>query len=145
MEQATANLVLGILAALTPIVVALVGWLAKKGVDYLDKKTKYLDAAHQAARKERLKQGLVDAAQAAVRAVEQTFVKEAKARSTDGKLTRKEAQEAFKLALRSTLSILGDEGKEIGKDLLDATIESVVGQVSGEQAAKKALEGKAAA
>ena len=52
-----------------------------------------------------------------------------KARNTDGKLTKEEAKEAFNKTCNTALSILKDEGIEVGKELLGTTVEAVVGKL----------------
>jgi len=131
MEQNTVTIIVAVIAALGSVITALVGWLAKRGVDYLDKKTSVLDEASQLARKEALKERIVEVVTIAVRSTMQTFVDDIKAKSADGKLTPEERKEAFSKTYATALGILKSEGVEVGKELLGTTIEAVVGSLNG--------------
>jgi hypothetical protein len=133
MDQNTVTIIVAVIAALGSVITALVGWLAKRGVDYLDKKTSVLDEASQLARKEALKERIVEVVTIAVRSTMQTFVDELKAKSADGKLTPEERKEAFSKTYATALGILKSEGVEVGKELLGTTIEAVVGSLNGVQ------------
>ena len=131
MSESTVTIIVAVVTALGSVITALVGWLAKRGVDYLDKKTSVLDEASQLARKEALKERIVEVVTIAVRFTMQTFVDEAKAKSADGKLTAEERKEAFQKTFKTALDILKTEGIEVGKELLTAVIEAVVGGIKG--------------
>jgi len=131
MEQNTVTIIVAVITALGSVVVALIGWLAKRGVDYLDMKTSVLDDASQLAKKEALKNRIVEVVTIATKATMQTFVDELKAKSADGKLTPEERKEAFSKTYATALGILRTEGIEVGKELLGTTIEAVVGSLNG--------------
>lgn len=131
MSENTVTIIVAIVTALGSVVTALFGWLAKRGVNYLDKKTSVLDEASQLARKEALKNRIVEVATIAARSTMQTFVDDVKAGSADGKLTPDERKEAFRKTYTTALDILKSEGIEVGKEILTATIEAVVGGIKG--------------
>jgi len=129
MSETTVAIVVAVIGALGSVITALVAKLARKGVDYLDARTTVLDDASQARRKEEIKNRIVEVAEIAVRSTMQTYVDEVKARNADGKLTKEEAREALGQASGTALKILKSEGIEVGRDILAATIEAVVGSV----------------
>ena len=129
MSETTVAIVVAVIGALGSVITAIVARLARRGVDYLDAKTKILDDASQARRKEEIKSRIVEVAEIAVRSTMQTYVDEVKARNADGKLTKEEAREALTQASGTALKILKSEGIEVGRDILAATIEAVVGSV----------------
>ena len=131
MSESTVTIIVAVVTALGSVITALVGWLAKRGVDYLDRKTSILDEAHQLARKEALKERIVEVVTIAVRSTMQTFVDDVKAKSVDGKLTPEERREAFRKTFDTALGILKSEGIEVGREVLTATIEAVVGGIKG--------------
>ena len=129
MSETTVTIIVAVIAALGSVITAIVARLARRGVDLLDAKTKFLDEAGQLRRKEDLKNRIVEVAEIAVRSTMQTYVDEVKARNADGKLTKEEASEALGKARETALGILKEEGIKVGKDILSATIEAVVGSV----------------
>ena len=92
MSETTATILVAAITALGSIVTALIGWLARKGVNFMDQKTKVLDEASALQRKEAIKNKIVDAVTLAARATMQTYVDEVKARNADGKLTKEDYQ-----------------------------------------------------
>jgi len=131
MEQSTVTIIVAVVTALGSVIAAFVGWLAKRGVDYLDKKTSVLDDANQLVKKEALKERIVEVVTIAVKSTMQTFVDDIKAKSADGKLTKEERSEAFRRSYDTAWGILKSEGIEVGKEILTATIEAVVGGIKG--------------
>lgn len=140
MNETTVTIVVAVITTLGSVTVAMFGWLAKRGVDYVDAKTKVLDEASELERKESMKRKVVDTVTLVARATMQTYVDAVKERNADGKLTQEEASEAFKLTLDKSLELLRREGVEVGKDLLGVVVEAVVGKLKTE---KNALRGEA--
>lgn len=132
MSETTVTIIVAVIGALGSVITVLVGWLARKGVDYLDKKTTFMDEAGKLQQKEAVKQKLIDAVTLAARSTMQTYVDAIKEKNADGKLTREEAREAFNKTRDAALSILKDEGIEIGKELLGTTVEAIVGRLKTE-------------
>jgi len=129
MSETTVTIIVAVIGALGSVITAAIGWLAKKGVNYLDTKTKFMDDAGKLQQKETVKQKIVDAVTLAARSTMQTYVDAIKQKNADGKLTKEEAKEAFNKTRDTALSILKDEGIEIGKELLGTTVEAVVGKL----------------
>ena len=142
MSETTVTIIVAVITALGSAITALIGWLARKGMNYVDKKTKVLDEASQVQRKEAIKSKIVDTVTLVARATMQTYVDEVKTRKADGKLTKEEASEAFKRTIDQSLDLLKQEGIEVGKDLLGVVVEAVVGKLKVE---KNGSRGKAAA
>ncbi len=142
MSETTATVLVAAITALGSVITALIGWLARKGVNYLDEKTKVLDEASELQRKEAIKNKIVDTVTLVARATMQTYVDEVKKRNADGKLTKEEASEAFKRTLDQSLDLLKQEGIEVGKDVLGIVVEAVVGKLKVE---KNGLRGEAKA
>ncbi len=82
-----------LITTLGSVVTALFGWLAKKGADYVDTKTRLLDAEHDLFKKEAVKDRIVDTVATVARATTQTYVDEVKDRNKDGRLSKEEAAE----------------------------------------------------
>ena len=120
--------------SLGSVITGLIGWLVRKGVGYLDKKTKVLDEASEVQRKEAIKNKVVDAVTLVARATMQTYVDEVKARNADGKLTKEDASEALRRTMDQSLELLQREGIEVGKDMLGIVVEAVVGKLKTEKA-----------
>ncbi|MBW2147150.1 MAG: hypothetical protein JRI22_09040 [Deltaproteobacteria bacterium] len=120
-------------AALGSIITALIGWAAKKGVNYLDEKTKVLDEASEIERKEAIKKRIVDTVTLVTRATMQTYVDEVKAKNEDGKLTKAEAAEALRRTVDKSLQILKRDGIEVGRDVLEIVVEAVVGKIKDDK------------
>lgn len=133
MSETTVTIIVAVIAALGSIITALIGWMARKGVNYVDKKTKVLDAASEIERKEAIKNRIVDTVTLVARATLQTYVDEVKARNVDGKLTKEEAAEAFRRTVAQSLDLLKREGIEVGKDILAVVVEAVVGKLKVEK------------
>jgi hypothetical protein len=133
MSETTVTIIVAVIAALGSIITALIGWMARKGVNYVDKKTQVLDAASETQRKEAIKNKVVDTVTLVARATMQTYVDEVKARNADGKLTKDEAAEAFRRTVDQSLDLLKREGIEVGKDLLGVMVEAVVGKLKVEK------------
>jgi hypothetical protein len=104
MSETTAMVLVAAITALGSVITALIGWLARKGVTFLDEKTKVLDEASALQKKEAIKNKIVDAVTLAARATMQTYVDEVKAKNVDGKLTKEEAAEAFRRTVDQSLS-----------------------------------------
>jgi len=121
------------IAALGSIITALIGWAAKKGVNYLDEKTKVLDEASELERKEAIKRRIVDTVTLVTRATMQTYVDEVKAKNEDGKLTKAEAAEALRRTVNKSLEILKRDGIEVGRDVLEIVVEAVVGKLKADK------------
>lgn len=111
---------------------ALVVWLTKKVVEYIDAKTSWLDDTKDAAKKADIKARIVDFAGLAVRSTAQTYVDELKvsAKAKGGKLTKEERKFAFDKARDLLLAMLKEDGLdlvgEVSSIAVDAVIESVV-------------------
>jgi hypothetical protein len=144
MSETTATIIVAAITALGSVITALIGWLARKGMNYLDEKTKILDEASEIQRKEAIKNKIVDTITLVARATMQTYVDEVKSRNADGKLTKEEAAEAFRRTVDQSLDLLKREGIEIGKDVLGLTVEAVVGKLKVEKNGSRG-EAKAAA
>jgi hypothetical protein len=129
MNETTVTIIVALISALGSVIVAAIGWLTKKGVNYLDAKTSAMDGASKLKQKEAVKQKIIDAVTLATRFTMQTFVDELKAKNADGKLTKEEANEAYSKTCDTALSILKEEGVDICKELLGATVEAVVGKL----------------
>lgn len=114
-------------AALITALVALLTWGMKKGLAYLDAKTKFLDGESQAKTKEHVKAEIIDAVVVSVSATAQCYVDAIKAAKADGKLTDEEKAEARAQAKARAVQILKEKGLSVGEALLDATVESVLG------------------
>jgi hypothetical protein len=142
MSETTATIVVAAITALGSVITAIFGWLARKGMNYLDEKTKVLDEASELQRKEAIKNKIVDTVTLVARATMQTYVDEVKAKNADGKLTKEEAAEAFRRTVDQSLDLLKREGIEVGKDVLGLTVEAVVGKLKVE---KNGLRGEAKA
>ena len=140
MSETTVTIVVALITTLGSVAVALFGWLAKRGVEYVDAKTKALDEASELERKESMKRKVVDTVTLVARATMQTYVDAVKERNADGKLTKEEAAEAFKQTVDKSLELLRRKGVEVGKDLLGVVVEAVVGKIKLE---KNALRGEA--
>jgi len=130
-SETTVTIMVALIGALGTAITALVGWLMKKGLNYLDAKTKFLDEAGQLKKKEAIKGRIVEVTELAVRSTMQTYVDELKERNADGKLTKDEAKEAFKKSYEAALGVLKSEGIDVGRELLSATIEAIVGSIKG--------------
>ena len=131
MSQTTVTIIVALIGALGSAITLFVGWLTRKGLSYLDAKTRFMDDANQLQKKEALKRRTVEAVELAVRSTMQTYVDELKAKNADGKLTEDEAKEAFRKAREAATGILKSEGLQVAKEALSATIEAVVGSLKG--------------
>jgi hypothetical protein len=108
--------------AIGPIVTALVGLLAVYLTRLINQRI-----ANERARDAVSRVGL--AASAAVTQIEQTLVRQLKAKSADGKLSAVEAKAAAKAAFDQTMILLGESGVKIvdtGLDDLEAWIVSLI-------------------
>ena len=133
MDESTVNIIVVLITTLGSVIVALFGWLARRGVNYLDRKTSFLDEAGREQQKEALKQKVVDVVTLTARSTMQTYVDEMKAKSADGKLTKEEAKEAFKRTYEQALAILKADGVKVSKDMLGIAVEAVVGKLKLEK------------
>lgn len=122
-----------LITALGSVVTAIFGWLAKKGVNYVDTKTRLLDEETALFRKDAVKDRIVDTVTTVARATTQTYVDEMRDRSKDGKLSKEEASEAFRRTMDKSLELLKAEGIEVGKDVLAVVVESAVAKLKGEK------------
>jgi predicted RNA-binding protein associated with RNAse of E/G family len=141
MSETTVTIIVAVITALGSVITALIGWLARRGVNYLDQKTKILDEANKIQKKEAMKQRIIDVVTLVARSTMQTYVDELKEKSADGKLTREEAREAFRRTFDKALSILKEDGIEVTKDMLTVIVEAVVGKLKLE---KNSLRGEKA-
>lgn len=141
MSETTVTIIVAVITALGSVITALIGWLARRGVNYLDQKTKILDEANKIQKKEAMKQRIIDVVALVARSTMQTYVDELKEKSADGKLTKEEAREAFKRTFDKALSILKEDGIEVTKDMLTVIVEAVVGKLKLE---KNSLRGEKA-
>jgi hypothetical protein len=76
MSETTAMVLVAAITALGSVITALIGWLARKGVTFLDEKTKVLDEASEVQRKEAIKNKIVDTVTLVARATMQAYVDE---------------------------------------------------------------------
>jgi predicted RNA-binding protein associated with RNAse of E/G family len=141
MSETTVTIIVAVITALGSVITALIGWLARRGVNYLDQKTKILDEANKIQKKEAMKQRIIDVVTLVARSTMQTYVDELKEKSADGKLTKEEAREAFRRTFDKALSILKEDGIEVTKDMLTVIVEAVVGKLKLE---KNSLRGEKA-
>jgi len=133
MSETTVTIIVAVITALGSVITALIGWLARRGVNYLDQKTKILDEANKIQKKEAMKQRIIDVVTLVARSTMQTYVDELKEKSADGKLTKEEAREAFRRTFDKALSILKEDGIEVTKDMLTVIVEAVVGKLKLEK------------
>ena len=129
MNETTVTIIVAVITALGSVITAAIGWLARKGVNYLDHKTSVLDEASQLQKKELLKQRIVDVVTLVARSTMQTYVDALKQKNADGKLTKEEAKEAFSITFNKALAILKDEGIDISHEILAIIVEAVVGSI----------------
>lgn len=141
MSEATVTIIVAVITTLGTVITAAIGWLARRGVNYLDQKTRVLDEASEIQKKEAMKQKIIDVVTLAARATMQTYVDELKTKSADGKLTKEEASEAFRRTFDKSLELLMRDGIEVGRDVLGVVVEAVVGKLKTE---KNGLRGEAA-
>lgn len=116
-----------VVTGLLPLIFALLAWALKKGMDYIDAKTKFLDAEGQSKVKENAKSEIVDAVVVSVQATTQCYVDAIKKARADGRLTDEEKREARAQAKARAIAILKEKGLSAGEALLDATVEAIVG------------------
>lgn len=133
MNEANVTIIVAVITTLGSIIVALIGWLTRKGVNYLDEKTKILDEANEVQKKESIKQKIVDVVTMVTRSTMQTYVDELKEKNADGKLTKEESAEAFRRTFDKAMSILKEEGIEVTKEILTIIVEAVVGKLKLEK------------
>lgn len=129
------TVMVAVVSALGSVLTALFGWLTRKGVNYVDLKTKALGEGLELQRREAVKERVVDAVTLAARATTQTYVDELKSSRADGRLTKEEAAEAFRRTMDRSGDLLKREGIEMGKDVLGVVVEAVVGKLKGERGA----------
>jgi predicted RNA-binding protein associated with RNAse of E/G family len=125
MSETTVTIIVAVITALGSVITALIGWLARRGVNYLDQKTKILDEANKIQKKEAMKQRIIDVVTLVARSTMQTYVDELKEKSADGKLTKEEAREAFRRTFDKALSILKEDGIEVTRDMLTVIVEAL--------------------
>lgn len=114
-----------ILAALSPVILAIASWLALAVKNYFESKTKNEVLKGMGIR-------LFDAFGVAIQSVGQTYVADLKAAAADGKLTAEEKAEAKRKAIEASKSYLGPKGlgelaKVLGVRVTDPSLESVLG------------------
>ena len=127
------SVAVALISALGSVVTALFGWLAKKGVNYVDTKTRILDQEADHFRKDAVKDRIVDTVTTVARATTQTYVDEVKDRNKDGRLSKEEAAEAFRRTMDKSLELLKAEGIQVGADALAVVVESAVAKLKGEK------------
>jgi ABC-type phosphate transport system permease subunit len=71
-SETTAAVIVPVVTALGSIITALIGWLARKGMNFMDQKTKVLDEASDLQRKEAIKNKIVNTLTLVARATMQT-------------------------------------------------------------------------
>ena len=133
MSEGGVSVLVAVITMLGSVITALIGWLTKKGVNYLDQKTKVLSAVSDTQQKEAMKQKVVGIVTLVTRSTMQTFVDAVKEKSADGKLTKEEAQEAFKRTFEQAWEILKTEGIGVTKEFLTIVVEAVVSKLKEEQ------------
>lgn len=115
-----------IIAQLWPVVQGLVATMI---VAVLGKVLQWLFKRVDLAEEEKeaiIKDKIVDALKLGVNEVMENYVKEIKAKSADGKLTKDEALEARNKAITIAKDILKDKGIEIGKEFGDLALKMVI-------------------
>ena len=133
MTETMATVLVAALTTFGSVLTALIGWLARKGVDYVDHRTQLLDETGEIQRKEAIKQRIVDTVTLVARATMQTYVDTVKAQHADGKLTPEEAAEAFRRTRDQAQALLARDGVDVGREVLDVVVEAVVSQLKGER------------
>lgn len=118
------ELVINILLALSPVFLALLGWVAKKIADLIHANVKnaYLKGALV-----RLDYAVINA----VKEVEQTTVEEMRKANADGKITKDEVHRIKAAALASAKSYLGKKGLDELLKVLGIGSEAEVNRVIG--------------
>jgi hypothetical protein len=130
---------------LLALAATLATWLAKKFLNWIDAKTKWLDDENDLLVKSRLKARIVDLVGLAVRSTGQTYVDALKDANKDHKLTKEEKGEAFRLAKKTLLALLVEEGITLGKDVTNVVLNHLIeGVVRGESEKRAARLANAA-
>jgi len=109
-----------IIDLMIPVAIALLAWLSASATRWINSKVKneYLRGALER---------LNDAVYTAVKASEQTLVKELREAAKDGKITKDEAEEIKKRAVDSAKAYIGDKGMAELKRVIDpAAIEKLI-------------------
>ena len=115
--------------ALGGTVVTFLGWLAKKGTEWLKAHTALLSAAAENALEEKI-YGLVTIV---TRETMQTYVDAITTASADGKLTDLEKKTAFEMTANKSIKLLKEKGIDIAETLLTSLIEAAVNKLKGEK------------
>jgi len=119
MNETTANLLVAVVGALGTVLAALAVFLARRGLGYLESKTRFLKDEADLRKAESIRTRVEEAVETAVRATQQTFVDGLKAQAADGKLTGEEAGEAFRRARDAAANILKVEGIPLSREVLE--------------------------
>lgn len=123
-----------LLPILGTVIAGLATWGVKKLIDFLDKKTKFMDAEEDRHKKDYAKAQLLDAVETAVLKTNQKLVKGLKKGAADGHLSADDAKKAMGEASKTAASLLTQEAKDLvqsvyGKDfneLIEDKIEQVI-------------------
>lgn len=134
MSETTATVLIALIGMIGSILTVLLTKLTRKGLNYLDAKTTWFDTGTGQAKKDAVKERIVEVVTTAAQATKQTFTDDLKAKAADGKLTKEEAAEAFQRTQRETLKVLEKEGIEVTTELLELITEAVVGKLGSESA-----------
>ena len=105
------------------------GWLTKKGTDWLKARTTFL--AEQT--KNALQARIIETVTIATRETMQTYVDAIKAASADGTLTKEEKEIALNKTFNRAVELLKQNGLEAGELFLTALIEATVNMLKGEK------------
>ena len=141
MSETTANLLVAVVGALGTVVAALAVFLSRKGLEYLESKTRFLKDEADLRKAESIHTRVDEAVTAAVLATQQTLVDGLRRGSADGRLTGEEAAEAFRRALEGAGTVLEAEGVQIGQDALGLLVEAAVHKLKENKALGKAPGG----
>ena len=126
MSETTANLLVALVGALGTVLAAVAVFLAQRGLEYLESKTRFLKDEADLRKAESIRDRVEKAVTAAVSATQQTLVDRLRQSSADGKLTGEEAAEAFRRALEGAGTVLEAEGVRIGQEALGLLVEAAV-------------------
>ena len=129
MSDATVQIIVAVIGAFGAALTALIGLLTKKGLDFLDARTRFMDAENQVQRKEAIKKQVAETAELAAASTMQTYVDELKKGRADGKLTKEEGREALRRARETATGMLKSEGIEVARELLFTNLEAAVGRL----------------
>lgn len=115
-----------IMPILGTVVAALATWGVKKLIDFLDKKTKFMDAEEDRKQKDFVKAQLLDAVETAVLKTNQTMVKGFRKAHEDGHITADEAKQALLESAKTAGSLLTQDAKNIAEGMYGKKFDEIV-------------------